>query len=559
MLLRHLARRAPRLTCRCLTTDAGTKPYYITTPIFYPNADPHIGHLYSLVVADIFARYMQIRQPGIQVELLTGTDDHGLKIQKAAHAKGLAPDVFCDQLSDRFRQLADKAQITHTRFMRTTRQEHHETVESVWRQLDAQGLIYKSNYSGWYSITDECFYTNDQVTSVSDTNSSISNSNPIVNSNDPPPSATKISRETGSPVEWYSEENYMLRLSPFQLSLLAHYTNKSQIFPPQHHRDIVHILSSGPLEDLSISRPRSRLEWGVPVPGDPEQTVYVWFDALLVYLSGIGYPWDADMGRKCGWPVNLQIVGKDILRFHAIYLPTILLALGLPLQKQLLAHAHWTVEQKKMSKSCGNVADPFEAIDMFGADAVRYYLARVGGRFRDDVDWSQRQLEKHTKEIQSMLGNLFLRTTSVAMQGRILGGPPRTFEEILRDEAERSPNRLLFHAVLDLPDKFQAYMDKLEISDALAAIVDILRLANKTLNETVPWKKSNTPADAYAAYAITLETLRVTGICLQPFIPGAAWKLLFALGVDSERRDWKSIRVDMGNCGVGKVVGVRLF
>jgi methionyl-tRNA synthetase len=241
----------------------------------------------------------------------------------------------------------------------------------IWlhqRALDAKGLIYKGDYSGWYSITDECFYTDAQVT----TGPSSTTTTPVT-----------VSIETGAVVEWHNEQNYMFKLSQFQPSLLAHYSSNNTIFPPQHHTHVVQILSE-PLEDLSISRPRARLSWGVQVPGDPDHTIYVWFDALMVYLSGMGYPWKGD-GLREGWPVDLQVIGKDILRFHAIYLPAILQALELPLQKQLLAHAHWTTEQKKMSKSLGNVADPFEAIEEFGVDVVRFYLARIGGRFRDDV------------------------------------------------------------------------------------------------------------------------------------------------------------------------------
>ncbi|KAF8887618.1 Methionyl/Leucyl tRNA synthetase [Infundibulicybe gibba] len=287
--------------CRSFNTSQLEKPYYITTPIFYPNAVPHIGHLYSLVIADIFARFQRLRGTERPVHFLAGMDEHGLKIQKAAQAKDMQPSAFCDELSGQFSLLAESAGVSNTCFMRTTSREHHETVAEVWRRLDAKGLIYKGDYSGWYSITDECFYTNSQVAQTPSQGASPS---------------TTVSTETGSVVEWQNEQNYMFRLSSFQKPLLTHYgspANGGIIHPPQHHTHIVQILQSGPLTDLSISRPRSRLEWGVQVPGDPEQTVYVWFDALLVYLTGRGFPWSAN-GKKEGWPVDLQVIGKDILR-----------------------------------------------------------------------------------------------------------------------------------------------------------------------------------------------------------------------------------------------------
>lgn len=257
------------------------------------------------------------------------------------------------------------------------------------KQLDAKGLIYKGKHEGWYSISDECFYTNGQITQVPSTSQS--------------EEAHYISTETRSRVEWTEEENYKFRLSAFRQGLAEHFGHHSDaIYPPQHHADILAILAN-PLDDLSVSRPSSRLSWGVPVPNDADHTIYVWIDALTVYLSAAGYPWPSmEAGRACGWPPNLQIIGKDILRyallvfasdirklmecsFHAIYFPAILQALGLPLTTQLLTHSHWTVDQRKMSKSVGNVADPVQAIDEFGIDVVRFYLARVGGRFKDDV------------------------------------------------------------------------------------------------------------------------------------------------------------------------------
>ncbi|KAJ3757236.1 tRNA synthetases class I (M)-domain-containing protein [Lentinula raphanica] len=522
-----LSRAFARVPRRWASTSI--KPWYITTPIFYPNAVPHIGHLYSLVTADIFARYQALKNPSRPVYFITGTDEHGLKIQKAALDKGLLPKKFCDELSQQFRRLANEADVNYTRFIRTSEEAHYTSVELIWRQLDQLGLIYKGSYSGWYSITDECFYTEGQVVHVPE------------DGNTP---ARTVSKETGAIVEYSCETNYMFRLSHFREALLEHYTsNPSSVVPQSHYAHLVSILQS-PLEDISISRPRSRLSWGIPVPNDPEHTVYVWFDALISYLTGIGYPWP-DSGTSEGWPVDMQIIGKDIVRFHSIYLPAVLLALKLPLQCRILAHAHWTSSQKKMSKSLGNTTDPFQAIEEFGIDSVRYYLAKVGGRFQDDVDWSHVQVAKHDKELQTILGNLFMRITSPAITARMA---------IAHSSLNEDPFVPLLNATKELPPLVASHMDKVNVADALEAVVDVLKLANKCLTEAAPWKSS--PEVARVSYDSCLEALRVSGICLQPFIPRVATELLNALGVSTVERSWSHGRTG----SVGDVAaGVRLF
>ncbi|KDR70721.1 hypothetical protein GALMADRAFT_230009 [Galerina marginata CBS 339.88] len=684
------------LTCskhRCFHDGNLQKPYYITTPIFYPNASPHIGHLYSLVTGDVFARYQRLK--GRDVRFLAGTDEHGLKIQKAARVHFGEPGrerEFCDTLSERFRDLARRANVSNTCFMRTSSKEHHLAVEDVWKNLYAKGYIYKSQYSGWYSITDECFYTDAQV-------------------------ADGHSLETGSAVEWSSEENYMFRLSTFRDSLLEHYmAHPDAVYPPQYHENVLAMLGAAPVDptprgtesaedaapalktaviedfvlaDISISRPRSRLEWGVQVPDDPEQTVYVWFDALLIYLTGAGYPWASPAlrltsststsalhstllpkspsaspadphsaippsqassstltsistpptapistpetpGWDQGWPADIQVIGKDILRFHAIYLPAILLALSssgagagsgaattrpqphlqhqlgprvppqlqsqsqaqphqtqvqaemqahrpIPLAKTLLTHAHWTSAQKKMSKSLGNVADPLEAMERWGGDVVRFYLMRVGGRWRGDVDWSAEQLDKHHKEIQAQLGNYFLRIASPRIAERARAVPPSTvpagdgaagsavpahFKALFErpssplpptsgPEAETEmktdtdatnlgrnvdPNAELLRLTLALPARFEAAMDQLEAGQALADVMSVLKVANKTLTDIAPWSKSTEPALVQTTRVVALETLRVAGVCLAPFMPSVSQKLLDGLRLSDKDR-----------------------
>ncbi|KAF4610605.1 hypothetical protein D9613_006483 [Agrocybe pediades] len=555
--LRSLSRcSVPTVFLRHASTT--TKPFYITTPIFYPNASPHIGHLYSLVTGDVFARYQRLKE-NQEVRYLAGTDEHGLKIQKAARAyfndEAGREKEFCDMLSERFRDLGKRANISNTCFMRTSSKEHHQAVENVWRNLHAKGYIYKSQYSGWYSVTDECFYTDSQV-------------------------ADGVSLETGAAVEWAQEENYMFRLSAFRKPLLEHFTNnRRSVYPEQYYDNVIGMLGGGAdesfvLEDISISRPRSRLEWGVQVPDDPEQTVYVWFDALLIYLTGSGYPWaSVAQQTEMGWPADIQIIGKDILRFHAMYLPAIILALSeksnssipVALPKTLLTHAHWTSSQKKMSKSLGNVADPLEAMDKFGVDVVRFYMMRVGGRWRGDVDWSSEQLQKHQKEISAQLGNYFLRVTSPKILERANSAsalicdqpdqvPVSLFDAmqeaqqareespddiVMAEDVEtdgQSPNVELLTAVLALPAKVRSNMDQLEAGQALAEIMDVLKLANQSITILQPWAKSTDPIVAHTTRTLALETLRIVGACLVPFMPETSERLLTGLGLDVQGR-----------------------
>ncbi|KAJ3513152.1 hypothetical protein NLJ89_g3113 [Agrocybe chaxingu] len=437
----------------------------------------------------------------------------------------------------------------------------------IQRKLNEKGFIYKGKYAGWYSITDECFYTDAQVTTD-------------------PSGTQKISVETGAVVEWTSEENFMFRLSAFRDALRNHYTsNHRSVQPSQYRDDVLRMLGAEVLEDISISRPRSRLEWGVQVPDDPSQTVYVWFDALLIYLTGAGYP------GKSFWPADLQVIGKDILRFHAIYLPAILLGLStpqpytpvssqvlvpqtptMPLARTLLSHAHWTSGQKKMSKSLGNVADPLEAMDEWGVDVVRYYMMRIGGKWRDDAgedvpfhalfysfdrvaDWSTEQLEKHHNEIQSLLGNYFLRITSKPLRAIVEKASPDINEclsaaaqgllippiETPKEGRDRDTNTALLRDVFDLPPKIHACMNSFEAGKALEHIVEVLSQANLVLTTNAPWvaPKSDDTAEikrhanfALGTRVVGLETLRVVAGCLEPFMPDISKKVLDALGVE---------------------------
>ena len=376
---------SPKPFSRCLSTTIPTqafadhKPHYTTTPIFYVNASPHIGHLHSAVLADVFSRWAQWRHSGYsditgvlseglgetKAVLATGTDEHGIKIQKVAEANNESPRELCDRVSQRFESLAEHAGVQYTRFIRTTDGDHVEAVNEFWKQLEKGGFIYKGTHEGWYSVSDEAFYTAAQI-----------RPNEV-------DSSKMESIETGSAVEWSSEENYKFKLSAFQQPLLDWLDANPDAVVPASRRDTLIAEITQGLSDLSVSRPRSRLHWGIPVPSDEHHTIYVWLDALTNYLTVSGYPWK---NEKMGcWPTDVQVIGKDIIRFHAIYFPAFLMALNLPLPKHTVAHGHWTMNKHKMSKSRGNVADPFKAIEKYGRDELRWFLCRVGGNLGSDA------------------------------------------------------------------------------------------------------------------------------------------------------------------------------
>ncbi|CAO3660856.1 unnamed protein product [Umbelopsis vinacea] len=432
---------------------------------FYPNAAPHIGHLYSAVIADSITRYHELK--GEASLLLTGTDEHGLKIQQAAAANKMEPLAFCDEISQRFKDLADKANIKYTTFMRTTEPRHHKAVAEIWKILEEKGYIYKGKHEGWYSVSDEAFYTSGQVQETVD----VKTGNKIM-----------VSVETGQPVEWTVEENYKFKLSACQDSLKKWLSsNPSAVVPQNRMREVQSWIDMG-LADLSISRPRSRLTWGIPVPNDSEHTIYVWLDALVNYITATGYPWKDGQTtmKKNGWPADIHIVGKDIVRFHAIYWPAFLMAANLPLPKQIVAHAHWTMNKQKMSKSIGNVVEPLAAMNRFGVDAMRYYLLRDGG-LADDGDYSHEAvMVRYKKDLAGQLGNLVARCTAPALIPK--GTVPTYNKNVMTNE-----DRTLHDQLLRLPEQFGQRFEDHEYGKALQSIFDVLAEANRHFTENQPW------------------------------------------------------------------------
>jgi methionyl-tRNA synthetase len=430
---------------------------------------PHIGHLYTMVLADVLKRWQQIS--GKEAYLVTGTDEHGMKIQQAALKEGMPPKEFCDNNSNKFKDLAEHANISHDFFIRTTDQEHKDVVQQFWLLLKArapEGLgLYKGKHEGWYCVSDECFYPED-----------------LVQSTVSPQTGRKImvSTESGNEVEWVSEDTWFFPLSKYKEKLLQFYDENPEWIKPPGRMNEVRNWVQDHLEDLSVTRPATRLNWGIKDPEDPNNTIYVWVDALVNYLttSGFGTKWqvgDKDTGI---WPADVHVVGKDIIRFHAVYWPALLMAAGLPLPKKIVCHNHWTMSNRKMSKSIGNVVNPFFAVQRWSLDALRYFLMR-NGSFRGDMDYSNESIAAiYEKDLQANIGNLFSRIS------RVRNSKWCTIEAVEFARAGRFDNlsevlpthpgyTSLEKSLKSLPEEIRQSMDNNHVSHALRGIFSLLR------------------------------------------------------------------------------------
>ncbi|KAI8818075.1 tRNA synthetases class I (M)-domain-containing protein [Fimicolochytrium jonesii] len=513
-------------------------PMLITTPIFYANAEPHIGHLYSTVLADVLKRFYELK--GREVVFSTGTDEHGQKIQEAAQRKGIDTLKFCDEVSQKFKTLFEAANISYTDYIRTTEPRQKRAVQALWTDLRDRGYIYKGTHEGWYSVSDETFYPATQVEEVRAADGT----------------TKMVSKETGQPVTWTTEENYKFRLSAFQSQLQSWLTqNPTAIHPPQKHHLILSTLtthSHEQLADLSVSRLRSRMQWGIPVPGDEEHVVYVWLDALANYLTVLGYPWtEGETGMRArmqrAWPAAWHVVGQDILKFHAIYWPAFLLAVNLPPPIRILAHAHWLRHHVKMSKSRGNVVDPMAAIATYGVDSVRWFLMRDSALVYDS-DFSDEMIhQRYTKDLERQFGNLVMRCCAPKVNKRMLApSSPGTLTDADRE---------LHDSLAALPGIVETCYENAEFAAALEHITHTISLANRHWDATKPWLLARTSPSSSAAADIlaqdrlrtilyyAIETVRVCGILLQPVMPGKMGVLLDGLAVGEGERGWGNARV----------------
>ncbi len=482
------------------------KTFYITTPIYYPSAKPHMGHAYSSIIADFFARFKIIDD--YKVHFLTGTDEHGLKIQRSAEKVGKEPQIFCDQISQTFRDLSDTLNLSNTDFIRTTEARHRKTVQHLWNELEKNDDIYLSNYSGWYSVSDEAFYNEDEIEDVD---------------------GKKIAMSSKSPVEWIEEESYFFRLSKWEKPLLDHYENNPDFISPQSRKnEVISFVKSG-LKDLSVSR--KSFSWGIPVPNNKNHVIYVWLDALTNYLSALNYPNKDDDLFKKFWPASIHLIGKDILRFHAVYWPAFLLAAKIDLPKRVYGHGWILSGEEKMSKSKGNILDPLEIVKEYGLDPLRYYLIKEVS-FGNDGNISQERLEDCiNSDLANNYGNLCQRITAFAIKN-CNGKIPS--EVKFNDE-----DLLILNKYKDNLDNIRLQIDNQNINFYIDYIVNSLFEANKYFNDQEPWKMKEDIIRLNTIVYTTLEIVRKISFLLYPIIPEFSLKALKIFDIEE-----KNIKLD---------------
>ncbi|WP_428375222.1 methionine--tRNA ligase [Lichenicoccus sp.] len=487
-----------------------TQRYTITTPIYYVNGSPHVGHAYTSIAADVMARWNRL--DGHDVFFLTGTDEHGQKVEQAAIAAGLPPQLFVDQVSADFRAMADALDISYDDFIRTTEPRHLEACAALWRRMRASGQIYLGAYEGWYALRDESFYGEDELTLQPD---------------------GSRTAPSGALVELVREPSYFFRLSAWQDRLLAYYdANPDFIGPTARRNEVISFVRQG-LRDLSISR--TSFTWGVPVPDDPAHVMYVWCDALVNYITALGYP-DTGPGnaRWPYWPADLHLVGKEIVRFHAVFWPAFLMAAGLELPRRVYSHGWWTIDGEKMSKSVGNVVEPRALVAEFGVDPVRYFLLREVP-FGSDGDFSRRALIGRLNiELANDLGNLAQRTLSLV--ARNLDG--RLPEPVLQKRGTlQDADAALLEQAAALPGLMREQIRRQALHEALEEVWRVVRASNGYIDRQAPWALKRTdPPRMAAVLRVLVDTLRTLATVLQPFMPSSMAAMLDQLGVPAGAR-----------------------
>ena len=484
------------------------KNYYITTPIYYPSAKPHMGHAYSSIIADFFARFKRI--DGYKVYFLTGTDEHGLKIQRAAEKKGVEPLAFCDEISKTFKNLSKTLNLTNNDFIRTTESRHKKSVQYLWEELKKNDDIYLSKYSGWYSVSDEAFYNEDEIEDLDN---------------------KKVAISSKSPVEWVDEESYFFRLSKWEKPLLEFYEkNPDFISPASRKNEVISFVKSG-LKDLSVSR--KSFSWGIKVPNDDDHVIYVWLDALTNYISALNYPNKDDELYKKFWPASVHLIGKDILRFHAIYWPAFLLAAKIAPPKKVYGHGWILSNEEKMSKSKGNILDPLEIIKQYGLDPLRYYLIKEVS-FGNDGNISQERLEDCiNSDLANNFGNLCQRVSAFVIKNCDSKVPEKI-------KFENDDIKILDEYSQNL-DKLRSEIDNQNINYYIDYIVNRLFEANKYFNDQEPWKKKDDKIRLNTIVYTTLEIVRKVTFLLYPIIPQSSLKALKIFNLEEKDVIFESI------------------
>ena len=478
------------------------KNFYITTPIYYPSGKPHMGHAYSSIIADILARFNKI--DGKNVFFLTGTDEHGLKIQREAEKNNKNPIDFCDELSKKFKDLTSTLYLSNNDFIRTTEKRHYESVKNIWNKLYDNGNIYLDKYSGWYSVSDEAYYDEDEIETRD---------------------GNKFAKLSGSKVDWVEEESYFFRLSKWSEKLLEHYDkNPEFILPSSRKKEVVNFVKKG-LKDLSVSR--TSFTWGIKVPQNHKHVIYVWLDALTNYISALNYPNKNDKLYKEFWPANIHIIGKDILRFHAIYWPAFLMAAEIKLPDRVYGHGWILSDEKKMSKSLGNILDPIEIIDKYGIDQLRYYLMKDVSLGND----GNISLENLTNCINNDLANNYGNLCK-----RVLTFVEKNCDNTIPIPSKRAEEDEVFNKkIINQVDKLRLLMNKQDINNYIKTVVNFSFEANKYFNDTEPWslKNSDKIRMEQIIYTILVQIKNIS-ILLSPIIPVATNKVFKMMNVNPE-------------------------
>jgi methionyl-tRNA synthetase len=484
------------------------EPYYLTTAIHYPNGKPHIGHAYETVAADVIARFQRLM--GREVRFMTGTDEHGLKMAQKARELGTTPRALADEMSNHFRVLFDKLDVSYDRFIRTTEPEHHAASQALWQAMEASGDLYLDRYEGWYSIRDEAYYDESELTGEGD---------------------DKLSPQ-GTPVEWTVEESWFFKLSKYQQPLLDLYRDHPEFIQPDSRRNEVARFVEGGLRDLSVSR--TSFDWGVKVPGHEEHVMYVWVDALTNYLTGLGYPAETPEMAKF-WPANLHLIGKDIVRFHAVYWPAFLMSAGLPLPKQVFGHGFLLNRGQKESKSLGNVTDPAELADKFGVDVLRYFLIREIPFGQDGSYSAEGIVERGNGELGNAFGNLAQRVLSFVAKN-LDGHMPGIYGHT---EADNALFEIVGNAVRrDIPAAFEG----LALNQGVETWLQAVFACNAYVDEQAPWALRKTDPERMNTVLATLViNIAQLAVAILPVIPTSAARLLDTIGVPPENRTYDGI------------------
>ena len=486
--------------------------YYITTPIYYPSGEPHMGHAYSSIIADVFARFK--RNDNYNVYFLTGTDEHGLKIQNAAKKENLDPLVYCNKISKTFKNLTTKLSLSNDDFIRTTEKRHHLAVNDLWNRLVKSGDIYLSKYKGWYSISDEAYYSPEEIAEKG---------------------GKKFSTFSGSEVEWVEEESFFFKLSAWEKKLLDFYNkNKNFILPASRRNEVINFVKSG-LKDLSVSR--TSFTWGIKAPNNEKHVIYVWLDALTNYLSALNFPNENDELFKKYWPASVHVIGKDILRFHAIYWPAFLLAAKITPPKRVFGHGWILSGDQKMSKSKGNILNPIEIINKYGIDQLRYYLIKEVSH-GEDGSISLSNLESCiNSDLANNYGNLCQRIFSFIKNN--------CQNTIVKSKKISDKDKNLINQTEKLTANLRKEIDNQNLNNYIKSVINISFLTNKYINDEEPWKLKKTNLEKMNNILhIALEQITKISILFNPIMPNSTTRVLNALNIKKEQRNLKFLDGD---------------